>query len=105
KWFFIFSIVLFLIPYNGLLFLPNEYHILDISKIIIFLVCLISVVKKPHKYFIDDFLLYSWFEAIKTIRGNANEYLMQLNDLERELKNKIKLTKLSILKIFQKLLL
>lgn len=53
KWFFIFSIVLFLIPYNGLLFLPNEYHILDISKIIIFLVCLISVVKKPHKYFID----------------------------------------------------
>lgn len=105
EWFFIFSIVLFLIPYNGLLFLPNEYHILDISKIIIFLVCLISVVKKPHKYFIDDFLLYSWFEAIKTIRGNANEYLMQLNDLERELKNKIKLTKLSILKIFQKLLL
>ncbi|WP_180542508.1 hypothetical protein [Campylobacter coli] len=103
--FLFFSIVLFLIPYNGLLFLPNEYHILDISKIIIFLVCLISVVKKPHKYFIDDFLLYSWFEAIKTIRGNANEYLMQLNDLERELKNKIKLTKLSILKIFQKLLL
>ncbi|EIU8133745.1 hypothetical protein L6M16_000101 [Campylobacter coli] len=90
KWFFIFSIVLLLIPYNGLLFLPNEYHILDISKIIIFLVCLISVVKKPHKYFIDDFLLYSWFEAIKTIRGNANEYLMQLNDLERELKKQNK---------------
>ncbi|EOH6591392.1 hypothetical protein ACMCPG_001866, partial [Campylobacter coli] len=79
-------------PYNGLLFLPNEYHILDISKIIIFLVCLISVVKKPHKYFIDDFLLYSWFEAIKTIRGNANEYLMQLNDLCRR-KNKISIWK------------
>ncbi|OEW68598.1 hypothetical protein AJN61_05605 [Campylobacter sp. BCW_4325] len=88
--FLFFSIVLFLIPYNGLLFLPNEYHILDISKIIIFLVCLISVVKKPHKYFIDDFLLYSWFEAIKTIRGNANEYLMQLNDLEQELKKQNK---------------
>ncbi|EAL1171122.1 hypothetical protein UXU27_001268, partial [Campylobacter coli] len=39
---------------------------------------------------IDDFLLYSWFEAIKTIRGNANEYLMQLNDLERELKKQNK---------------
>ncbi|HEE9592570.1 TPA: hypothetical protein R8E60_001734, partial [Campylobacter coli] len=27
---------------------------------------------------------------IKTIRGNANEYLMQLNDLERELKKQNK---------------
>lgn len=44
--FLFFSIVLFLIPYNGLLFLPNEYHILDISKIIIFLVCLIFSCKK-----------------------------------------------------------
>ncbi|ECW7655059.1 sulfatase-like hydrolase/transferase [Campylobacter coli] len=95
KCFLFFSIVLLFIPYNGLLFLSNEYYILDISKIIIFLVCMISIIKKPYKYFIDDFLLYGWFEAIETIRGNANKYLIQLNNLEQELKKQNKIYKVA----------
>ncbi|HEB9335479.1 TPA: phosphoethanolamine transferase [Campylobacter coli] len=93
--FLFFSIVLLFIPYSGLSFLPNEYYILDISKIIVFLVCMISIIKKPYKYFIDDFLLYGWFEAIETIRGNANKYLIQLNNLEQELKNQNKIYKVA----------
>ncbi|HED6851014.1 TPA: sulfatase-like hydrolase/transferase [Campylobacter coli] len=93
--FLFFSIVLLFIPYNGLSFLPNEYYILDISKIIIFLVCMISIIKKPYKYFIDDFLLYGWFEAVETIRGNTNKYLIQLNNLEQELKNQNKIYKVA----------
>ncbi len=93
--FLFFSMVLLFIPYSGLLFLPNEYYILDISKIIVFLVCMISIIKKPYKYFIDDFLLYGWFEAIETIRGNANKYLIQLNNLEQELKNQNKIYKVA----------
>ncbi len=85
--FIFFTIVSFFIPYDNLLFLSNQYYILDIFKIVVFLICFISVLKKPHKYFIDDFLLYGWFEAIKIIKGNKNEYLTQLNDLEQELKN------------------
>ncbi len=34
--FLLFTVILFFIPYDNLLFLPNEYYMLDIAKIIIF---------------------------------------------------------------------
>ncbi|EAI3762933.1 hypothetical protein XJ74_01180 [Campylobacter coli] len=78
---------------------------LDIAKIIIFLGCMISVVKKPHKYFIDDFLLYGWFEAIKIVKGNADEYLIQLNNLEQELKKQTKIYKVTNFKNIPKIII
>ncbi|ECH3696296.1 sulfatase-like hydrolase/transferase [Campylobacter coli] len=103
--FLLFTVILFFIPYDNLLFLPNEYYMLDIAKIIIFLGCMVSVIKKPHKYFIDDFLLYGWFEAIKIVKGNADEYLIQLNNLEQELKKQTEIYKVANFKNIPKIII
>lgn len=39
-------------------------------------------------------------EAIKIVKGNIDEYLMQLNNLEQELKKQMKIYKVANFKIF-----
>lgn len=88
--FILFSFTFFLIPYNTLFLISDKFHVLYIFKILLFIFCFISIYRKPHKYFIDDFLLYSWFDAIKNLKKNINEYTIELNNLKSELNKEIK---------------
>lgn len=80
--FIIISVLIFKLPFKKIN-IPNKYHLLDIFKILLFLLCLFQVIKKHEAYLSDDIILLQNYEVLSSVFGKNNKYVNELESLKK----------------------
>ncbi|EAL5739843.1 sulfatase domain-containing protein [Campylobacter lari] len=78
-------------------FIPNKYKMQQFLKVILFIVCIITIIKKPNKYLYEDTLTFArWIQTISVALGKQNSYIEQLKKYDIEMNKILEISNLNI---------
>ncbi|EGK8007999.1 phosphoethanolamine transferase [Campylobacter lari] len=76
--------------------ISNKYKIQQILKLLLFIICIISIIQKPNKYLYEDTLIFTrWLQTISVALGKQNLYINQLKEFDLKMNENLKNTDLN----------